>query len=304
MRVDFLGLEAFVAIAERGTFNSAAAHLNLSQTALSHRIRKLEDDLGTKLLSRSSREVVLTQAGLDLLPGVKISLQKLSESLDTMRRAGSERQECIAVGCLPTLAIGYMPQAAAEFRKRYPDVRLWIQDVASSEINRLLEQNAIAFGVNLLGAHRWDFDVELLVKDPFCLVCREDHRFADQGAINWGDLAGEPLVRVSQQTGNRLVLDDALGSRRESLIWLYEVQHLYTAIALVRLGLAMTVIPRLSLAGIDCRNLRAINLKNPSAARQIGIITKRGTPLHPLATQLRQDIRNAFAKISASDCPP
>ena len=50
MRIDFLGLHAFVAIAERGSFQMAAAHLNLSQTALSHRIRKLEDNLGVKLL--------------------------------------------------------------------------------------------------------------------------------------------------------------------------------------------------------------------------------------------------------------
>ncbi len=47
MRIDFLGLEAFLSIAERGSFHRAAASLNLSQTALSHRIRKLEEDLGS-----------------------------------------------------------------------------------------------------------------------------------------------------------------------------------------------------------------------------------------------------------------
>src|SRR5215217_7605187 len=71
MRIDFLGLHAFVAIAERGSFQHAAAHLNLSQTALSHRVRKLEEDLGVKLLSRTTREVSLTRAGLNLLPKVK-----------------------------------------------------------------------------------------------------------------------------------------------------------------------------------------------------------------------------------------
>ncbi len=68
MRIDFPGLPAFVAIAERGSFRHAAAHLNLSQTALSHRVRKVEGDLGVKLLPRTTREVSLTQAGLALLP--------------------------------------------------------------------------------------------------------------------------------------------------------------------------------------------------------------------------------------------
>ena len=55
MRIDFLGVEAFLSIAERGSFQRAATHLNLTQTALSHRLRKLEDDLGVKLFTRTTR---------------------------------------------------------------------------------------------------------------------------------------------------------------------------------------------------------------------------------------------------------
>ncbi|HEY5278808.1 MAG TPA: LysR family transcriptional regulator [Pseudolabrys sp.] len=64
MRIDFLGLEAFLSIAERGSFQRAAAHLNLSQTAISHRMRKLEDELRLTLLARTTREVTLTRAGI------------------------------------------------------------------------------------------------------------------------------------------------------------------------------------------------------------------------------------------------
>ena len=67
-RIDYIGLEAFIAIAQLGTFARAADHLNLSQTALSHRIRKLEADIGMRLLLRTTREVSLTEAGQELLP--------------------------------------------------------------------------------------------------------------------------------------------------------------------------------------------------------------------------------------------
>src|SRR3712207_1387637 len=99
MRIDFLGLHAFVAIAERGSFQGAAAHLNLSQTALSHRIRKLEDDLGVRLLSRTTREVSLTPAGVELLPKVKSMIDDLSGSLQELRQHGRMRQESLAIGC-------------------------------------------------------------------------------------------------------------------------------------------------------------------------------------------------------------
>jgi DNA-binding transcriptional LysR family regulator len=71
MRPDFLGLEAFVAIAERGSFNKAAAHLGITQTALSHRMRKMEGYLGIALFHRTTRQVALTPTGLELLPRAK-----------------------------------------------------------------------------------------------------------------------------------------------------------------------------------------------------------------------------------------
>src|SRR5215831_16056782 len=80
MRIDFLGLQAFLSIAERGSFQRAAAHLNLSQTAVSHRMRKLEDELGIKLFARTTREVTLTRAGIDFLPKAQRAIAGLEQS--------------------------------------------------------------------------------------------------------------------------------------------------------------------------------------------------------------------------------
>ncbi len=296
MRIDFLGLHAFVAIAERGSFQLAAAHLNLSQTALSHRIRKLEEDLGVKLLSRTTREVSLTQAGLDLLPKVKNTIENLASSLEELRHEGRGRQETLSIGCLPTVASGRLPVALQRFQERHPDVVLRIHDNSATEISNLVQAGTIEFGITLVAAHRWDFDIEMLIKDPFTLVCPEDHPLASQPAVSWSELADEPLIRVSPQTGNRMIIDDALGSRRESLSWRYEVQHIQTAVALARAGVALTVIPRLVLASVDERGLRLVPLRNPSITRQLGIVSKRGTPLSPLADELRKLIVQTFTE--------
>lgn len=296
MRIDFLGLHAFLAIAERGSFQLAAAHLNLSQTALSHRIRKLEEDLGVKLLARTTREVSLTQAGLDLLPKVKDTIASLSVSLDELRREGRSRQETLAIGCLPTVASGRLPLALRLFRERHPDVVLRIHDNSATEISDQVQAGTIEFGITLVAAHRWDFDIEMLIKDPFTLVCPDNHPLASQPSVSWSELADVPLIRVSQQTGNRMIIDDALGSRRESLSWRYEVLHVQTAVSLVRAGVALTVIPRLALDSVDERGLRLVPLRNPSITRQLGIISKRGAPLSPLADELRRTIVQTFTK--------
>jgi DNA-binding transcriptional LysR family regulator len=103
------------------------------------------------------------------------------------------------------------------------------------------------------------------------------------------------LIRVSQQTGNRMIIDDALGSRREGLNWRFEVQHLQTAIALAAAGVALTVVPRMALDAVDERGLKLVPLRNPSITRQIGIVSRRGAPLSPMADDLRRIILKAFA---------
>lgn len=294
MRIDFLGLHAFVAIAERGSFQNAAAHLNLSQTALSHRIRKLEEDLGVKLLSRTTREVSLTQAGLNLLPKVKETIESLALSLDQLRHEGRSRQETLSIGCLPTIASGRLPRALQRFQERHPNVAVRIYDNSASEISDLVQSGTVEFGITLVASHRWDFEIEMLIKDPFTLVCSEEHPLASQPSVSWSDLSGEPLIRVSQQTGNRMIIDDALGSRREALNWRFEVQHLQTAIALAAAGVALTVVPRMALDAVGERGLKLVPLRNPSIARQIGIVSRRGTPLSPMADELRRIILQTF----------
>lgn len=301
MRIDFLGLHAFVAIAERGSFQRAAAHLNLTQTALSHRMRKLEDDLGVRLLARTTREVSLTQAGLDLLPKVKHLIDGLSTSLEDLRQLGQARQQRLAIGCLPTIAASYLPAALKLFRSRHPDVVVQVHDNSATEIADLVNAGTIEFGITLVAAHRWDFDVELLIKEPFVLVCRQDSPLADVSTVNWSALHDVPLIRVSAHTGNRMLIDDALGGRRETLNWCYEVRYVNTAIALVQGGLGMTVIPRLALATANIAGLHVVQLRDPGVHRQIGLISKRSAPLSPLADELRTLILQEFSAQSGRE---
>jgi DNA-binding transcriptional LysR family regulator len=232
MRIDILGLEAFLGIADRGSFNRAAAHLNLSQTALSHRMRKLEEDLGVKLLARTTRQVTLTPAGLELLPKARRIIGDLRAAFDELRGQGRATQEQLAIGCLPTVAIHYVPRLLAAFTRLYPALTVKVYDNSATEIADHVQAGRAEFGITIVSANRWDLDVAPLLKEPFVLACAADHPFARQKAVNWPDLQGIPLVRISSQTGNRMLIDDALGSRREAMTWRYEVQHVTTAVSI------------------------------------------------------------------------
>lgn len=282
MRIDFLGIEAFLSIAERGSFHRAAAHLNLSQTALSHRMRKLEDDLGVQLFTRTTRQVALTPAGVELLPRARRMFDELTASYETLRAQGRARQERLAIGCLPTIAASHLPAVLETFSGLHPTIRIEIHDAAAHEIAERVGKGEAEFGITVVAADRWDLEVRPLFKEPYVLVAARDHPLARRDHVTWGDLEGLPLVRVSSQTANRAILDEALGRRREAMNWRYEVSHLATALRIVRRRIAATVAPRLAVVAEDLGGeVVALPIRGPSVSRTIGIVTKRGVPPSP-----------------------
>jgi DNA-binding transcriptional LysR family regulator len=288
MRFDLLGLAAFLSVAERGSFHRAAAHLGITQTALSHRIKKFEEQVCAKLFTRTTRQVALTPAGLALLPKARHLLDEARSLFDGLGAQAAGRQERLAIGCLASAAIHLLPGAVAEFRKLHPATAIRIYDNAANEIAELVQRGEAEFGITILGAGRWDLDARPIVKEPFVLICPADHAFAQRRAVNWSELEGTPLIRVSPQTGNRLLIDDALGPRAETMSWRYEVQHVASAVALVAAGAGLTALPRLALDFTGKPGLAAVALRKPGIFRTLGAVTRRGVPLSgPAETLLR-----------------
>jgi DNA-binding transcriptional LysR family regulator len=96
------------------------------------------------------------------------------------------------------------------------------------------------------------------------------------------------------QAGNRALIDDALGDRRDSLNWRYEVQHLQTAVGMVFEKLGVAVVPNIAVATQGTAGLVALPLRNPSVSRTVGIVVKRGLPVSKPAQALIDLIRSYF----------
>jgi DNA-binding transcriptional LysR family regulator len=286
MHLDFFGLQAFVAIAERGSFRAAAAHLNLTQTALSHRIRKFEEGTGVQLLSRTTRHVALTAAGADLLPRARRLLDDMATAMGRLAALAQQEEPRLSFACLPTIAMVCLPPVVAAFAARYPDMALRVFDSSASEVADRVQAGDADFGVTVVAANRWDLDLQPLVKEPFVLLCRRQDPLAQEAALNWADITRLPLIRISTETGNRVLIDDALGSRKEALNWRYEVQRVTTAVALVGSGVGYAVLPRLAVRLVEADGLATVPLATPAVTRTLGVVTRKGRALTPAAQHL------------------
>lgn len=278
MRTDYLGLEAFVAISELGSFNRAAAYLNLSRTALSHRITKLESDLGVQLLLRSSRDVSLTKEAQALLPEIRRDLTRLSEAYAALSNRGRDKQERLRFACVPTFAYSYLPAILHAFSAERPDIVVQLQDQPVARIYDLVREGDVEFGISIVGARHSDLDIREIYTEPYVLLVRRDHPLAARESVTRADLAGQPFVRIRTQSSNRQLVDDALGDYRDQIIWRYEVQNPAVAMSLVGEGAALTVLPALT-ASLAWQDLAALRFSDADMKRTLGVITRRGAAL-------------------------
>ncbi|WMS44462.1 LysR family transcriptional regulator [Acuticoccus sp. MNP-M23] len=286
MRVDYLGLEAFVSIAERGSFQRAADALSLSQTALSHRIRKIESELGVQLLERNSREVSLTRAGQTLLPQVKTLLEGLQGAYADVAAQGRARRRRIVFACLPTLANSLLPDVLARFADSHPETSILLNDMPVQHIFDAVIAGNVEFGITVVSADTSDCEIRPIYDEPYMLLVPADHPIAARADVVPADLEGKVMVRITSQSKNRQLVDDGLGEHRDRIVWRYEVRNAVTAMSLVRAGAAFTILPRMA-TSLAPDGLVALPFRGPGLTRTLGVATRRGVPVgEPAATLL------------------
>ena len=236
MKLDTLGLEAFIAIADQGRFQKAARQLHITQTALTRRLQNFEDLLGVKLVERTTRSLALTDLGRAFLPQARRLMTDLTNALVEIRETGKAQRGDVSIACVPTVGVQYLPRVIQEYAARHPNNRIKILDHASSGVADAVLRREAEFGIHIAGAHHPELVSTPLVEDRFVLICRDDHPLASRKRVPWRQLESHPLIFVGAESGNRPLLDSALAAERPRLQAHYEVQRSSTAVGLVAAG--------------------------------------------------------------------
>lgn len=133
--LDFLALETFLAIGETGSVTAAAQRLNCVQSAVTARLRKLEDGLGATLAERHARGVTLTEAGERLMAYAR-RIAHLAEEAEHAVAAAAQPGERLRLGTMETTAAARLPRVLARLRAESPDLRLSLATGPSDHLVR------------------------------------------------------------------------------------------------------------------------------------------------------------------------
>lgn len=291
MKIDTLGVQAFVAIAEQGNFRRAADTLHITQTALTRRLQNLESFLGVKMVERTTRSVALTQIGREFLPQCRRLLGDLAAALAEIRETGKTLRGDVSIACVPTAGVQYLPRIIRRYSARHPQNRIRILDHASNGVAAAVLRREAEFGINIAEPHHAELVSEPLLQDRFVLICRDDHPLAGRKTLRWRQLGAHPLIFAGTDSVNRPLLDLALGRAVPALPAFYEVQRSSTAVGLVASGVAAAVVPSLAIQPGTYPTIRTVALTDPVVSRTVVLITRRNAQLSPAAQALYDLVR-------------
>ncbi|MFJ4256894.1 LysR family transcriptional regulator [Pseudomonas monteilii] len=283
MEYELQDIRSFVKIAELGSFHEAAEALHLSQPALSRRIKKLEEGLGTALLERTTRRVGLTSVGRDFLPKARRLLDDFEDSILSIRELAERQTGQVTLACIPTAAFYFLPSVIRDYNERYPKIRIRLLDLSANDGLEAVLRGEADFGINMMSGQHPDIEFVSLVQEHFVLACRRDHALANRKAVTWTELAEHRLIGVGRLSGNRMLLDHALSGLNLRPKWFYEVQHLSTSLGMVEAGLGVSAMPSLAMPTADHPTLVSVPLIEPQVTRTLGLVYRRGASLSPAA---------------------
>ena len=274
---DFGDLEAFLAVKETGAFHAAADRLNLSQSAITRRIQKLEEALGSQLFERTTRSLKPTLAAKRLQARAEAIIADAQETTRAMRDESVayayQRGAMVTFAAIPTVAGLLISPAITAFRESGHSARIRILDGTANEVAEAVASGEADFGICSIPMLEPSTDFEPLFDDQFVVTLHNSHPLSARDTVQLSDLDDTPLIVPARGTGNRLLIDEAMARARQPLKWSIEVGRSATALVLVQDDMGAALLPKSCIGDAD---VSTCTLDVLDIARPIGLLSRLG----------------------------
>lgn len=239
-------IKYFIAVAEELHFGRAAERCHIAQPPLSQQIKKLEDELGVRLLERTSRRVKLTPEGTEFLRRCRDIMDRIEEAVVCVQDMAEGLEGQLRVGFIGPASLSKLPQAIRAFREKNPNIRLDFSAKSTTEQLPMLRGDRldVAF-VRLFGHDVTGLNFMVFLREPYVLALPEGHRFTDRERLDITDLEGEPLI-FNQRIAQPALYRSLMGSFHKAGFMPNIVQEVNTeqsTVALVATGLGCALVP-------------------------------------------------------------
>jgi len=286
--MDIQNIQAFLMVAETGSFSRAAEKLFITQPAVSKRISTLEFALDCQLFDRLGKNVQLTQAGEALIPGYQRILVEMDEARRIISTLRTQVSGHLRFGTSHHIGLHRLPPVLRQYTKKFPEVELDIQFMDSEQASALILQGDIEIAlITLPDTIKKPLTTIPVWSDPMECVVANDHLLAKQKTVSVKKLTEHGVLIQSHSTHTRDIIDRALKLNTDTKI-IMESNYLETIKAMIQNGLGWGVLPE---SMID-NSLHKLTIKGVVMERHLGVLLHASRTLSSPANALLEALKN------------
>ncbi|WP_275287544.1 LysR family transcriptional regulator [Halomonas elongata] len=285
--MDTQSLQAFLAVADSGSFSRAAEQLHLTQPAVSKRIAVLEGQIDARLFDRIGRRVALTEAGRLLLPRARQILVMVDDSRRALGNLSGDVAGRLTLATSHHLGLHRLPPLLERYTRRHPEVRLDLHFLDSEQAYQGVLDGELEIAAATLAPHP-DAQLEAVPVwvDRLCFVCAENHPLARRRHLALHELCDHDAVLPGPLTFTRTLIESRFAAAGLDLPVAISTNYLETLKMMADIGLGWSLLPESMVAD----ELHELDVDHPPIHRPLGYLVHRSRTLSNAARAMLEQL--------------
>ena len=289
-------LEYIVAIDEYRHFATAAEKCFVTQPTLSMQIKKLEDELGVIIFDRSRQPVVPTDLGAKLIEQARMTLSATQRIKEIIQEEQQEVEGTLKIGIIPTLAPYLLPVFIGPYIRKYPAVKVEVEELVSEEIIRRLKRDMLDVGLFVTPYHDEKIVERPVFYEEMLVYAHPDSELLKKKEAGHEDIVTSDIWMLGNGHcfRNQVVnLCEMSASQHKNLPFEFESNSLETLMRIVDVEGGFTLIPELALQYMSPEKKKQVrSIANTKPLREVSVIYSRHFTKQRLITLLCDEIKS------------
>lgn len=287
MKYDLTDLRLFVAIAETQNLTHGASRVHLAASSASHRIRQLEETLGTPLFQRQARGVLLTRAGESLLRHARQVFAQLEQMHADLSPFAAGVRGHVSLWANTHATHSYLPDDLAGFLRRHPQVSISLEEHNSPEIVMAVARGEVEVGIVVESVEGAEVELMPYRADRLVLIVPAGHQLGDATRVRFADVIDHPFVMLNAGSAIHTFTMNAAAALGRHLNVRIQVRSFEAVARMVGSGVGLGLVPRSALRSVELREPPAIvELDETWAQRDLQVCIRARGSLSGFAAML------------------
>lgn len=261
--MDIRQLSYFIEVARHKSFTKASRALHVTQPTLSKMVKGLENELDVVLIDRSTRQIILTDAGEIVFNQAQKVINGLDDLSVSLYDLMNLKKGKIKIGLPPVISTLFFPTIIAEFQQSFPDVTVMLVEDGAKKVEQKVLDGEVDLGFVLLPVNEDKFDVIPFVQQEIKLLVHESHPLANRDVVDLIELKDDPFLLLSKEfTLNSRTIEVCISEGFTPKV-AYESSQWDFIVGMAGKNLGVTLLPKLICDRVKDAPVKMISLTNP-----------------------------------------